>query len=287
MLLTVIALAVLLYGGAAAALYFGQHRLVFQPMDLLVADPSLVGLSHEEVRFQAEDGTTLHGWFVPSAEATHTLLFCHGNAGNISHRLRTLELLHGLGQSVLIFDYRGYGHSEGRPSEAGVLADGSAAWRYLTETRGIAPEQIVVMGRSLGGAVAAAVAQSHPARALILESTFTSVPELAADLYPWLPARTLSRVRLDTLHRVRRLEIPVLVIHSPGDEIVPIDHGRRLYEAVPGPKAWLAIEGGHNGGFLTSERTYVGGLQAFLETLDAPAEAGSRQPAAAVNASEG
>jgi hypothetical protein len=275
MLLTLLLVGALAYGGMAAALYLGQERILFQPTRTLVATPRHAGLSYEDVRFDTADGVTLHGWFVPAPRARWTLLFFHGNAGNVSHRLETLALLHELGESVLLFDYRGYGQSEGAPSEAGLVRDAEAAWRYLTQTRGIDAGRIVLMGRSLGGAVAAQLARRRPAAGLVLESTFTSVPELAGDLYPWLPARALARVRLDTLYAVRRLELPLLVVHSETDEIVPVAHGRRLYEAASAPKQWLAIDGGHNDGFLRSRGRYRAGLDGFLESLplEAPGEA--------------
>lgn len=155
-----------------------------------------------------------------SSAGTRHAAFLHGNAGNISHRLDSLRIFHGLGLDVLILDYRGYGRSEGRPSEEGTYRDARAASRYLVEARGVAPERIVVFGRSIGAAIAAALAVEQRPAALILESGFTSVPDLAADLYPWLPARRLARLHYDTRARLPHVTVPVLIVHSRDDEII-------------------------------------------------------------------
>jgi uncharacterized protein len=178
-----------------------------------------------------------------------------------------LRIFHDLGLSVLIFDYRGYGRSEGRPSEQGTYLDAEAAWVHLTVDREINPGNIVLFGRSLGGAVAARQAAVDTPAALILESVFTSVPDLAARYYRFIPVRLLSRFRYDTLAAVRKVSCPVLVIHSPNDEIIPYENGRRLYEAAGEPKSFLALRGSHNEGFLASGSQYVNGLEAFISSL--------------------
>lgn len=255
------------YGALVLAVFLGQSSLLYLP-DLpsreLLVSPRDIGLDYEEVRPQTEDGVTLHGWYVPAREARGTLLFLHGNAGNISHRLDSLRIFNRLGLSVLIIDYRGYGLSQGSPSEAGLQRDAAAAWRHLVHTRGEAPHRIVLFGRSLGASLAAWLAAREPAGALILESAFISVPELAAELYPWLPARQLARLRHDTLAELTRARLPVLVIHSPQDEVIPYRHGLALYEAAPPPKDFLRLRGDHNGGFLLSGEDYLRGLERFL-----------------------
>jgi fermentation-respiration switch protein FrsA (DUF1100 family) len=263
-LLLSIALA---YLGVLAAVYFGQASLLYFPgipSRELSATPLDIGLEYEDVAFTAEDGVRLHGWWIPHPRPRAVLLHLHGNAGNVSHRLELIRIFHDLGLAVLIFDYRGYGGSQGRPSEAGTQRDSLAAWRHLTGTRGFAPGQIVLHGQSLGAALAAWLAARERPGALVLESAFTSVPELAAELYPWLPARRLARFRYATLEYLGRVRAPVLVIHSPQDEIIPYAHGQRLYEAAAPPKAFLALRGDHNTGFLASGRVYVEGLDAFL-----------------------
>ncbi|MCU7923163.1 MAG: alpha/beta hydrolase, partial [Candidatus Thiodiazotropha sp. (ex Dulcina madagascariensis)] len=219
-------LALLLY------LYFNQTNLIHLP-DLptrrIVATPEQFGLEFESVTLVTEDRVKLAGWFLPRKEPRATLLFFHGNAGNISHRLESLELFHRLGLAVLIIDYRGYGDSEGRPSEAGIYRDAEAAWRYLTVTRKIPGEAILLFGRSFGGAVAAYLASRYPSMGLVLESTYTSVPDMAAELYPWLPARWLAKYRYNTRERLAGIHTPVMVVHSRKDEIIPYSHGRELF----------------------------------------------------------
>jgi uncharacterized protein len=242
-----------------------QSRLVFFPTRAIEATPADAGLAYDDVWLTAEDGVRLHGWWVPAPEARGVVLFFHGNAGNISHRLPSLLTFHRLGYSTLIFDYRGYGRSEGSPSEAGSYRDAVAAWRHLAEERGVEPDRVALFGRSLGGAVAAALAERHGPGALILESTFTSVPALGAELYPFLPVRLLARIRFDTLERMPSISAPVLVVHSRADEIIPFHHGRRIYEAAPGPKQFLEISGGHNDGFWSTGLAYEEGIGRFLE----------------------
>ena len=262
----------LLIGGGYAALllamYLGQSSLLYLP-DVpsreLVTRPSDIGLAHEDVHLRTADGVRLHGWYLPAPDARGTLLFLHGNAGNISHRLDSLRIFHDLGLAVLIIDYRGYGQSEGRPSEAGLQQDALAAWRHLVDDRREPPERIVLFGRSLGASLAAWLAARETAGGLILESAFISVPELAAELYWWLPVRWLAHLRHDTRTHVAAARTPVLVAHSPDDEIIPYRHGRALYDAAPQPKRFLELRGDHNGGFLRSGEDYTRGLKAFLD----------------------
>ncbi|MDH3596831.1 MAG: alpha/beta hydrolase [Rhodospirillales bacterium] len=249
-------------------LFLTQSRLLYYPnlpSRAVVATPARIGLAYEEVALAAEDGVRLHGWFLPAEErARGVLLFFHGNAGNISHRLDSLKIFHDLGLSVLIFDYRGYGQSEGKVSEAGTYRDAEAAWRHLTEARRVPEDKIVLFGRSLGAAVAAHLATRQSPKALIMESSFTSVPDLAAKYYRIFPVHWLSRFRYDARADLGAVVCPVLIVHSRDDEIIPVSHGRALFEAAPEPKAFLELSGGHNDGFLVSGRTYTDGLDAFL-----------------------
>lgn len=264
-------LLLLAIGYAAFALYLFvmQPRLLYYP-DLpgreLEATPAAVGLAYQEVALQTSDGVRLHAWFIPAGNPRATVLFCHGNAGNISHRLDSIRLLHSLGLQVLIFDYRGYGNSEGRPSEAGTYRDVDAAWHYLREIRGLPEAGIILFGRSLGAAVAADLASRTQPAAVILESAFTSVPDMAAGLYPWLPVRLLSRYRYASLDKVARIERPLLVVHSRQDEIIPFAHGERLFARAREPKTFLEISGGHNDAYHTSGKAYTYALSAFLDT---------------------
>ena len=246
-------------------LYLFQNRLIFLPTAAIVATPSSIGLAYESVHLTAADGVKLTGWYVPAAEAQFTILFFHGNAGNISHRLDTVDLYHRLGFNLLIVDYRGYGQSEGRPTEQGTYLDAEAAWHHLVEDRQLAPEQIVIVGRSLGGGIASWLAQHQPAGALVLESTFTSIPDMAARQFPFLPVRPLARIQYDTLARLPNLSIPILIVHSPNDEVIPYSHGQQIFKAAPEPKQFLKIQGGHNDGFVISQDIYGSTFKAFVE----------------------
>ncbi|MBL3590248.1 MAG: alpha/beta hydrolase [gamma proteobacterium endosymbiont of Lamellibrachia anaximandri] len=266
-----VAIVVAVYGALLLVLYFSQSRLLYYPSlptRAIMATPDQVGLSFETITLTTDDGITLHGWFLPLEKPRATLLFFHGNAGNISHRLDSLEIFHRLGLAVLIIDYRGFGQSEGRPTEVGNYRDAEAAWRLLTEQKKIPPEDILLFGRSLGGAVAARLASSYPVRGLILESAFTSVPDMAADLYPMFPVRWLSRFQFDTRAYLESVSCPVLVVHSPDDEIIPFKHGQQLYQAARQPKRFLEIGGSHNMGFLQSGDSYREGLERFITMSD-------------------
>jgi hypothetical protein len=275
MLGTVLLGVALGYGALVGLLYVTQERMVFYPEiggRELAVNPGSLGLPFEEVELATSDGERLHGWFVPARAPRGVVLFCHGNAGNISHRLDSLLMFYRMGYSVLLFDYRGYGRSSGKPSEQGTYLDAEAAWRHLTETRGHAAGGIVVFGESLGGAVGAWLAVRHPPGALVLASTFTSVPDMGAAVYPYLPVRLLARLSYDARGSVARVEAPVFVAHSPDDEIVPFAQGQALFDAAREPKQFLRLAGGHNEGFIFVREAWVRALAQFLDAhLAAPA----------------
>lgn len=260
------AVRVVLLAGAGflALLFFNQSKMVYLPQRDMTSSPAAIGLRYEEVSFKAKDGVKLHGWFIPSDPARGVLLFCHGNAGNISHRLDSISIFHRLGLSVFIFDYRGYGRSEGEPTEEGTYSDAEGAWDYLTREKRTPSRSIVIFGRSLGGAIAARTAKNQPAGALILESAFSSFKEAAEDVYPWLPVRLLARYDYDTAAFAARVRCPVLIIHSRNDELIPFDHGKRLFAAAKEPKMFLEISGDHNSGFIMAGTRYPDGLNTFL-----------------------
>lgn len=257
------------YGLLLLFMYLMQGRMLYLPEVPgrgLVMTPEDAGLDFEDLRIETADGVTLHGWFIPG-EGERLLLFFHGNAGNISHRLDSIRQFHQLGLSVLIIDYRGYGQSGGRTTETGLYRDAEAAWDYLTGSRGVRPEQIVVFGRSLGASVAAWLAARREPLALIVESSFSSVPDIGQELYPWLPVRWLSRLRHATVQYVSQVRCPVLVVHSRDDEIIPFRHGQAIYDAAPEPRDFVALRGSHNDAFIRDQETYLEGLSAFMDGL--------------------
>ncbi len=260
-------------GGAAyllfAALVFVmQERMLFLPGvpgRAHEVTPLALGLDYQDVHFKTADDVSLHGWYVSAPAPRGTVLFFHGNAGNVSHRLDSIAIFHALGLDVFIIDYRGYGQSEGQASEDGTYRDAEAAWRYLTAGRGIEPGRIVIFGRSLGGAVAARLARGVEPAAVIIESSFTSAADVASRLYPFLPVRFLLRLEYPVADDLERSSSPVLVVHSRGDEIIPFGMGKALYEAAPQPKAFLELKGDHNSAFLLDRDRYLEGLRDFLD----------------------
>jgi len=266
----IVVIIVVAYVAFTGFLFVSQSRYIYYPECLLSASPSSIGLHFENVSFETTDRVKLSGWFIPSEGTRGVILFCHGNAGNISHRLESIQIFHRLGLDVLIFDYQGYGQSEGTPTEHGTYRDAEAAWRYLIEERRVDPNEIVVFGRSLGGAVASWLAQSQTPGALILESAFTSLPDIAATVYPYIPVRLLLRFKYNTAECLARINCPVLIVHSRHDEIMPFSHGRRLFEMAKEPKKFLEITGTHNEGFITSGRPYEKGLNTFISEYIEP-----------------
>ncbi len=261
-------MAAFAYCALALGIFFSQSALIYYPETgrNIIAAPDDVGLAYESVEISTADSETLHGWFVPAPAANGTVLFFHGNAGNISHRMEYLLMFHRLGYNTFIFDYRGYGQSSGSPSESGTYLDAQSAWRYLTETKNIPPDRIVLFGESLGGAVAAWLAMNERPGVLVLASVFTSVPDMAAKIYPFLPVRLLSRFDYNTIEYLKSATLPVFIAHSPQDEIVPFEHGRALYEAAPVPKQFLELQGGHNSGFIFMQEDWVKALGKFIDT---------------------
>lgn len=226
----------------------------------------------EECFFPTTDGERLHGWWCrpenPSAATSVTtemvLLWFHGNAGNLSQRAGLMLELAGIPAQVFIVDYRGYGRSTGRPNEKGLYRDARAAWRYLREEGGVDADRIVILGKSLGGAVAVDLAAEVEPAGLIVESSFTSVPEMAAHHYPFIP-RWLVRTKMDSQSKIGGVDCPVLVIHSPADEVVPFVHGERLFQAAVGDKRFLEVPGaGHNELWIVGGSDYFGALRKFL-----------------------
>ena len=262
-------LVVLLGVGLTLLVMLFEERLIYFPYRELDMTPDQLGLRCDDLSLTAEDGVRLHGWFFPYEDSKFTVLVFHGNAGNISHRLdRVLLMQSKIHTGVLLFDYRGYGKSEGRPDEQGTYRDGRAAYRYLTRDLGIQDDRVVLFGESLGAAVAVQLALERAGRALVLESAFTSLPDVGRVHYPFLPVAKLVRTRYDNLEKIPSIGMPILILHGQRDRTVPFEHGRRLYEAAKEPKRFFTIEGaGHNDTFIVGGDQYWKAWNEFLASL--------------------
>lgn len=271
-MLTMLAVA---YAAVLGLVFVFQSKLVFFPMKgSYGGTPKAYDLAFERVTLNTEDGEQLAAWWIPApadAPALGTVLLFHGNAGNISHRIDYARMFFGMRYNTVLVDYRGYGESTGKPSEEGTYRDAEATWLWLTATRSIKPSEIVIFGESLGGGVAAWLAaqqaqhrQQQP-RALILVSTFTSIPDLGAQVYPWLPVRRLSCIQYNSLAQLQKMTVPVMIAHSPADDIIPYAHGQRLFEAAQQPKTFLELRGGHNDGLVFTREEWVKAVWVFLQ----------------------
>lgn len=251
-----------------AWMFVQQPAMVFHPAAALDASPEDRGMPYEDVLLKTADGIELHGWYIPRAGAARVLLFLHGNAGNISHRGDSIAIFHRLGLNVFIFDYRGYGRSQGAPDESGFYRDAQAAWRYLVETRAVPADNIIVFGRSLGGAVAAQLTSQVQPGGLILESTLSSARDFARALYPLLSRLVVLRYDFDTAASLASVRCPVLVLHSQADEIMPYQLGEKVYRSAHEPRRFVSLQGDHNSGFLLSQPDYERALGEFIASLD-------------------
>ena len=251
-----------------------DKQLVFFPDREVMSTPGDAGLVYEDVTFTASDGVKLHGWFVPG-DGKRVIIWFHGNAGNIGHRVENLVLMREqLRVSVFLFDYRGYGNSEGAPSEQGLYLDAEAALEYTKTRSGLeADEGIVYFGRSLGAAVAVELATRYPPRALVLESPFTSIQGMAQKVYPVVskvvPLGLVVQSRFDALAKIGQVRTPVMVLHGDQDDMIPIEMGRELFEAANEPKAFYAIRGAsHNDTYAVGGVPYFDALRAFVNRTD-------------------
>lgn len=269
-LATLLGWGVVVYLGLALYLYVFQARFVYFP-DLpsrqVDSTPSDAGLAFEAVTMTTEDGEQLAGWYVPARDARGTLLYLHGNGGNIGHRLDVITTFNRLRLNVFIFDYRGYGASTGKPSEDGTYRDALAAWTYLRQEKNQAAATIILFGESLGGSIASWLAARHAPAGLILYATFTSVPDMARALYPLFPASWLARYRYDTRAALARVHRPLLILHSAEDEIIPFAHGQALLGAAHEPKRLVQLRGGHNDALWVSQERFEAEVGAFAAAL--------------------
>ncbi len=272
-LVSILTIAISIYLLLALLIYLFQDRMVFLsnlPGRAIEASPSDIGLNYEDVSLTTSDNERLHGWYVPATNPRGTLLFFHGNAGNISHRLDSIKTFHELDLDILIIDYRGYGLSTGKASEKGTYLDAQAAWDYLVDTRGIPADRIIIFGRSLGGAIGTWLGVQNTPAAVIIESSFSSGVDIARRLYPFLPVHLLTRLQYPVADYASQLNCPVLVVHSRHDEIIPFSMGQAIYAAVKQEKKFLELRGDHNNGFLISQREYVAGFRDFTQAILSP-----------------
>lgn len=246
-------------------LRYVEKRSIFYPTQEIEYTPKDFGMAFEDVFFKTRDNLELNGWFLPAENAAFTVLFCHGNAGNISHRVEKLRFFHELGCSIFIFDYREYGRSRGTPSEKGLYNDVRAAYDYLV-SRKIAPDKIIGYGESIGGAVIIDLACEKAVGALIADGTPSSAKDMVKFIYPFLPYWIFS-TRWDSVKKIRSITVPKLIIHSLNDEIVPYKQGRKLFENAAEPKEFLQIRGGHNSSFFESEQIMKDKISDFLKRI--------------------
>lgn len=268
-----LSIAASVYVLLALVLYLLQGRMVFlsnMPGRALTASPGDIGLEYEDVFLTTSDDERLHGWYVPAAGSRGVVLFFHGNAGNISHRLDSIAIFNHLGLDTLIIDYRGYGESTGKTSEQGTYLDAQAAWDYLVGQRGVPADRIIIFGRSLGGAIGSWLGSHEQPAAVIIESSFTSGVDMGRRLYPFLPMRLITRLRYPVADYAARLNSPALVVHSRDDEIIPFEMGQAIYTAAKQPKSFLELRGDHNAGFYISRQKYIPGLDAFIASVLGP-----------------
>jgi fermentation-respiration switch protein FrsA (DUF1100 family) len=267
MLISIAIVLFVAYGALGLVLYFMQPVFLYSPMQEVPYTPEELGLDFEKVIFKSSDGLRLNGWYIPAADSEMTVLFCHGNGGNMMHCLDTINILYNLGLNCFIFDYRGYGNSKGKPGEEGTYLDARAAYRWLTEEKKVSPENIVVFGRSLGGSIAAHLAGKVKVGALLIESTFTSYVDIGRKFYPYMPVRWFARFSYRTIDYIKKVQCAVMIIHSRTDETIPFEFGLELYEAANEPKEFVEIFGSHNDGFLVSSEIYKDAWMKWLKSL--------------------
>ena len=270
---TLVTLIVIGYVGLLLLLRLNESRLIFfpGPQRTLVPPPAGLELPAHRVSIPTSDGLTLVSWLIPAGPDStgFWLLICHGNAGNLSEFDRPVHYagLRQLGLNILAFDYRGYGESEGKPSEAGLYQDAEAAYRYLREQAGVTPDRIIVFGHSLGSAVAIDLVSRVPAGGLIVEGALTSAIGRGQELYPYIPVRWIAASRFNSIDKISKVKVPKLFLHARGDEVIPLAHGRQLYQAASPPKTFVELQGGHGDAFDVDSANYFGSIARFLTSL--------------------
>lgn len=267
MLTSIVTIAVLSYLGLMGVIFLAQRWLIFPVSHEMgrTPDQAPYRMKYDDLNLPVSNGKMTNAWFIPADNAKWTVLFCRGNGGTLSDWVDAGHLFHTIGVNVLLFDYGGYGRSTGKPSESRLYEDGRAAWRWLTEERKIPANQIVIIGHSIGGGVASQLATEVKPAALVLQSTFTSLPDIAQESLPYFPVKPLVRDRFMTKNKLASITCPLLIVHSPDDSMIPIAHGRALFALAHEPKQFLEIRGDHNDGMLRP--AYMQGIEQFIKTL--------------------
>lgn len=258
-IITVVVILVVLF----FLIRFVEQKTLYFPFKVIEATPEAIGLNYENVTVSTDDGIRLTGWFIPSEQSRAAILLSHGNGGNISHRLEKIKILHDLDLDVLIYDYRGYGKSTGKPSESGLYMDAQAMLNYLKNEKKVASVKIIAYGESLGSAVTIDLAGKRDVGAIIIESGFTSIHDMAKKIFGVAPS-FLIHAKYDSVNKIKSMRIPKLIMHSPDDEVVPFEQGKRLYDSAPQPKHFVELQGGHNDGFLVSGKVYSRAIDEFV-----------------------
>jgi len=245
-----------------------ENRLIFHPTSDIARTPRDVGLEYQDLYFTTADNVRLNGWFIPHPLASATMIWFHGNAGNIGDRVDNIKILHEkIRISIFIFDYRGYGRSPGSSSEATTYLDGEAAMNFVRSQLQVESKNLLIFGRSLGAAVAAEMASRHDSRAVILESPFASIGEMAGLMLPVVPIGPLLSAKFDVIAKVGKITAPLLVLHGDQDEIIPFEQGQRVFAAARQPKQFYPIKGAnHNDTFIAGGNGYYERLKSFIET---------------------
>lgn len=273
----VIAIAIagvtLVYALASLRLFLTQHKKIFLVPKVGKTTPMDWGLDYDDLTLTSQ-GKKLQAWWIPGKPDRPVILFCHGNGVTIHHLAPHVLFLRPLETSIFLFDYQGYGNSEGQASETATYADAEAAWRYLTAQRGIKGENILIYGHSLGGGIATWLAARYASGGIILEGTFTSIPDLATDYYPLLPVRKLARIDYNNLANIKTIRVPVFIAHSMEDKIIPFHHGDRLFQAANHPKRLLPIKGNHIDAFVQTKIDGVSAIDDFFRTAHLPGSRG-------------
>lgn len=245
--------------------FYFERKSIFYPTKRIDLTPDIIGLKYEDLYFDTTDAVKLNGWWIPAKNPRATLLFCHGNAGNIGDRVELIGLFNELNLNVFIFDYRGFGKSAGSPNESGTYLDAMGTYNYVKEAKDVTEDRVIIFGKSIGGNIAIDLATKAKAALLISDSAFTSTVAMCKEVYPFLPAKLIVTQRYDALSKIGEVDMPKLIIHSKDDEIVPFHHGEELYRNAGEPKEFFVMEGLHNDAISTFRSKYKKGIKDFLD----------------------